>query len=141
MDPLDPVVVEPVGSDCLDVSHHDAIPLVITNRSARGVAFLAADASGPPYVLHPHAFAIDVVEPKSDNSLGVLVMLEQHVPPRDEVRLGPGDRAQVRAYASLAPLPGYTGMVRAKVTDTSGRHHLSRELAVCAATGMSAPGR
>lgn len=142
MDPLDAVVVEPAGgSDCLDVSHHDAIPLVITNRSPRRVAFLAAERSGPPYVLHPYAFSIDFAEPRSDNSLGVMVLLEHYVPPKDEVRLGPGDRTQVTAYASLAPLPDYTGRVRAKVTDTRGRQHLSHELAVCAATETSASGR
>ena len=137
--PREYVFVEASGPHCLDTSRNDEIPLVITNRSARRIAFYSAETSGPPYVLHPYAFAINFAEPRSDDKLGVL--LEQYFPPKNEVRLDPGDRAEVLAYASLWPRPGYTGRVRAEVTDTNGRPYLSEELAVCAATKMSASGR
>lgn len=61
------------GSDCLDTSRNDKIPLTITNRSTRRIAFLASGTSRRPYVLHPYAFAIDIAEPKSVDKLGVLV--------------------------------------------------------------------
>jgi hypothetical protein len=139
LDPHESVLVEVTGPRCLDTSRNDEIPLVITNRSARQIAFFSAETLGPPYVLHPYAFAIKFAEPRSEDKLGVL--LEHYFPPKNEVRLGPGDRAEVLAYASLWPRPGYTGRVQAEVTDTNGRPHLSEELAVCAATETSAYGR
>ncbi|QGW63753.1 hypothetical protein GOY17_01765 [Lysobacter soli] len=139
MDPRKSVLVEVSVQRCLDTLRNDEIPLVITNRSDRQVAFFSTGTSGPPYVLHPYAFAINFAEPRSDDELGVL--LEHYIPPKNEVRLDPGDRAEVLAYASLWPLPGYTGRVRAEVTDTNGRPYVSEELAVCVSTAMSASGR
>ena len=139
VDPGEAVVVEPRGADCLDMSRNGAIPLVVTNRSPRRVAFHVAGVSGPPYVLHPYAFAIDFVEPKSYDN--VVAAIEHFYSPTNDVWLGAGDRAEVEAYASIWPRPGYTGMVRARITDTNGRHYRSRELAVCAADATSTSGR
>lgn len=125
------VIVEPLSSTCLDTSRNDAIPLVIDNRSSSHISFSAAEASGPPYLLHPVTFRIERADATPHDDSHWHVILEHYFAPKHEVQLGPGDRAEVLAYTNLWPSPGYPGRVQVTVTDTHGFGHRSHAVQVC----------
>ena len=124
------VIVEP--GPCFDSSHHDAIAISIVNGTSRSVSFSASGASGAPYNLHPSAFAVAAADATPPNSEHWGVILEHFVPPDHEVRLGPGDRAEFRAYTSLWPTSSYPEKVKLRVRDTHGGLHESAPVPVCA---------
>lgn len=136
------VIVEPLSFTCLDTSRNDAIPLVIKNHSSSRISFSAAEASGPPYLLHPVTFRIERADTTSHDESYWPALLEHYSAPEHEVELGPGDRAEVLAYASLWPSPGYPGKVQVTVADTHGFGHRSRAVPVCESSStLPAPGR
>lgn len=126
---VEPLLIEPKSTDCLDTRSNNAIPLMITNQSKGRLAFHLSDTSGPPFELHPYAFSIEFKDPGITKMSGVII--EHFSSPSDEVRFDPGDQLDLLAYASLWPEPGYTGLVQVQIKDTHGRQYVSRELAVC----------
>jgi hypothetical protein len=136
------VIVEPLSSACLDTSRNDAIPLVINNRSSSHISFSAAEASGPSYLLHPATIRIERVGAAPHDDSHWHVILEHYFAPKHQVQLGPGDRAEVLAYANHWPSPGYPGRVQVTVIDTHGFRHQSHAVQVCElSAALATPGR
>jgi len=121
------VVAEP----CFDSSRHDAINLSVINDSSERVALSSLGTSGPPYILHPNAFAVAAADGTPASGEHWDVLLEEFVPPDHEVSLGPGDRAQFHAYTSQWPTSEYHGQIKLQVRDTRGQSYESQPVPVC----------
>jgi hypothetical protein len=127
------VSVEALPNPCFDSLSYDGTLLSVTNHTERSISFSISGKSGPPFALHPWVFEVVAEDPAAPDAQFDVIVLEHYFPPDSEVKLGPGDQTQFRAYTAAPPSSTYGGLVRLRVVDTHGISHQSEAVPVCPA--------